>query len=63
LNAYPLNQNVTFAPEYTKIGNIGFVTRQELIYCLLEEAMKIGAVYGMASRIHEREIGSTLFPK
>jgi hypothetical protein len=46
------NENVAFAPKYTKIGNIEFVTGLELVCRLLEEVMKIDVVYGMVIRIH-----------
>jgi hypothetical protein len=48
-----LYQDVAFALNYTKVGNIGFVTGEYLICRLLEEAMKIETVYGMASRIYD----------
>jgi hypothetical protein len=47
-----LDQDVAFAPKYTKIRNIGFVTSYKIICRLLEEAMKIEAVYSMAGHIH-----------
>jgi hypothetical protein len=47
-----LDQDVAFAPKYTKIGNIGFVTSEKLISRLLKEAMKVETIYGMARRIH-----------
>jgi hypothetical protein len=34
-----LHQNVTFAPKYTKVRDIGFVTSKEFVGGLLEEAM------------------------
>jgi hypothetical protein len=34
-----LHQNVTFAPKYTKVRNVGFVTGKEFIRGLLEKAM------------------------
>jgi hypothetical protein len=34
-----LHQNVTFAPKYTKVRNVGFVTGQEFIRGFLEKAM------------------------
>jgi hypothetical protein len=47
-----LHQDVAFAPKYTKVRDIGFVTGKNFIGRLLEEAMKVETVYGMASRIH-----------
>jgi hypothetical protein len=47
-----LDQDVAFAPKYIKIRNIRFVTGYKLICCLLEEPMKVEAVYGMIGRIH-----------
>jgi hypothetical protein len=47
-----LHQNVAFAPKDTKIRYIGFVTSKEFVGSLLEEAMQIEPVYGMASRVH-----------
>jgi hypothetical protein len=35
-----------------KLRDIGFVTGKKFIGRLLEEAMKVEMVYGMASRIH-----------
>jgi hypothetical protein len=60
-----LDQDVAFAPKYTKIGNIGFVTSEKLIRRLLEEAVKVETVYGMASRIHDfrpKSFWRLLFP-
>jgi hypothetical protein len=34
-----LHQNVAFAPKYTKVRGIGFVTGKEFVGSLLEEAM------------------------
>jgi hypothetical protein len=36
-----LHQNVAFAPKYTKVRNIWFVTGKEFVGGLLEEAMQI----------------------
>jgi hypothetical protein len=47
-----LHQNVAFAPKYTKIRDVGFVTGKEFIGGLLENAMQIEPVYGMASCVH-----------
>jgi hypothetical protein len=47
-----LHQNVAFAPKYTKVRDIGFVTSKEFIGGLLEEAMQIESVYGVASCVH-----------
>jgi hypothetical protein len=47
-----LHQNVTFAPKYTKVRNVGFVTSKEFVGGLLEKAMQIEPVYGMASCVH-----------
>jgi hypothetical protein len=38
--------------EYTKVRNIGFVTGKEFVGGLLEEAMKVEPVYGVASCVH-----------
>jgi hypothetical protein len=47
-----LHQILTFAPKYTKIRNIGFVTSKEFVGGLLEKAVQIEPVYGMASCVH-----------
>jgi hypothetical protein len=47
-----LHQNVAFAPKYTKVRDIGFVTGKKFIRGLLEEAMKVEPVYGVASCVH-----------
>jgi hypothetical protein len=47
-----LHQNVAFAPKYTKVRYIGFVTGKEFIGGLLEKAMQIEPVYGVASCVH-----------
>jgi hypothetical protein len=47
-----LHQNITFAPKYTKVRNVGFVTGKEFVGGLLEKAMQIEPVYGMASCVH-----------
>jgi hypothetical protein len=47
-----LHQNVAFAPKYTKVRDIGFVTGKEFVGGLLEETMQIEPVYGMASCVH-----------
>jgi hypothetical protein len=47
-----LHQNVTFAPKYTKVGDVGFVTGKEFVGGLLEKAMQIEPVYGVASCVH-----------
>ena len=47
-----LHQNVAFAPKYTKVRYIGFVIGKEFVGGLLEEAMQIEPVYGMASCVH-----------
>jgi hypothetical protein len=44
-----LQQNVAFAPKYTKVRDIGFVIGKEFVGGLLEEAMQIEPVYGVAS--------------
>jgi hypothetical protein len=41
-----LHQNVAFAPKYTKVRDIGFVTGKEFVGGLLEKAMQIEPVYG-----------------
>jgi hypothetical protein len=50
-----LHQNVAFAPKYTKIRNIGFVTRKEFVGSLLEETVQIEPVDGMASCVHSSD--------
>ena len=47
-----LHQNVAFAPKYTKVRDIGFVTGKEFIGGLLEETIQIEPVYGVASCVH-----------
>jgi hypothetical protein len=47
-----LHQNVAFAPKYTKVRDIGFVTSKKFVGGLLEEAMQIEPVYGMAGCVH-----------
>jgi hypothetical protein len=44
-----LHQNVTFSPKYTKVRDVGFVTDKKFVGCLLEKAMQIEPVYGVAS--------------
>jgi hypothetical protein len=48
-----LHQDVKFAPKYTKVRDIMFVTGKKFIGRLLKEAMKVETVYGMASRVHD----------
>jgi hypothetical protein len=47
-----LHQNVAFAPKYMKVRNIGFVTGKEFVGGLLEKAMQIEPVYGVAGCVH-----------
>jgi hypothetical protein len=47
-----LHQNATFAPKYTKVRDVGFVTGKEFVGGLLEEAMQIEPVCGVASCVH-----------
>jgi hypothetical protein len=47
-----LHQNVAFAPKYMKVRYIGFVTGKEFVRGLLEKAMQIEPVYGVASCVH-----------
>jgi hypothetical protein len=47
-----LHRNVTFAPKYTKVRNVGFVSGKEFVGGLLKKAMQIESVYGMASCVH-----------
>jgi hypothetical protein len=47
-----LHQNVAFAPEYTKIRDIGFVTSKEFVGGLLEETVQVESIYGMAHCVH-----------
>jgi hypothetical protein len=47
-----LHQNVTFAPKYTKVRNVGFVVGKEFIRGLLEKAMQVEPVYGVARCVH-----------
>jgi hypothetical protein len=60
-----LHQNVAFAPKYTKVRDIGFVTGKEFVGGLLEKVMQIEPIYGMTGCVHsfrpEREIGLHLF--
>ena len=43
-----LYQDIAFAPKYTKVRNIGFVTGKEFVGGLLEELMQVEPVYGVA---------------
>jgi hypothetical protein len=47
-----LHQYVTFAPKYMKVGDVGFVTGKEFVGGLLEKAMQIESVYGVASCVY-----------
>ena len=47
-----LRQNVAFAPKYTKVRDIGFITGKEFVGGLLEETMQIESVYGVAGCVH-----------
>ena len=47
-----LHQNVAFAPKYTKVRDIEFVTGKEFVGGLLEETMQIESVYNVASCVH-----------
>jgi hypothetical protein len=47
-----LHQNVAFAPKYTKVRDIGFVTGKEFVGGLVEKAMQIEQVYGVESCFH-----------
>jgi hypothetical protein len=47
-----LHQNVAFAPKYTKVRDIGFVTGKEFVGGLLEEMMQIEPIYGVAGCVH-----------
>jgi hypothetical protein len=47
-----LHQNVAFAPKYTKLRYIGFVTGKEFVGGFLEEVMQIEPVYGVAGCVH-----------
>jgi hypothetical protein len=47
-----LHQNVAFAPKYTKVRDIGFITGKKFVGGLLEEAMQIEPIYGVASCVH-----------
>jgi hypothetical protein len=47
-----LHQNVAFAPKYTKVRDIGFVTSKKFVGGFLEEAMQIEPVYGVADCVH-----------
>jgi hypothetical protein len=46
------HQNVAFAPKYTKVRDIGFVTGKEFVGGLLDKAMQIEPVYGVAGCVH-----------
>jgi hypothetical protein len=61
-----LHQNVTFAPKYTKVRDIGFVTGKEFVGGFLEKAMQIEPVYGVASCVHSfrpKSLGRLEFSK
>ena len=61
-----LHQNVAFAPKYTEVRYIGFVTGKEFVGGLLEKAMQIEPVYGMASCIYgfrPKTLKRLVFPK
>jgi hypothetical protein len=47
-----LHQNVAFAPKYTKVRDIRFVTGKKFVGGLLEEVMQIEPVYSMAGCVH-----------
>ena len=47
-----LHQNVAFAPKYTKVRYIGFVTDKESVEGFLDKAMQIEPIYGVASCVH-----------
>jgi hypothetical protein len=47
-----LRRNVAFAPKYMKVRDIGFVTSKKFVGGLLEEAMHIESVYGVAGYVH-----------
>jgi hypothetical protein len=47
-----LHQNIAFSPKYTKVRDIGFVTGKEFVGGLLEEAMQIEPIYGVAGCVH-----------
>jgi hypothetical protein len=47
-----LHQNVAFAPKYTKVRDIGFVTGKEFVGGFLEEAMQIEPVYRVTDCVH-----------
>jgi hypothetical protein len=51
MSTFP-HQNVAFAPKYTKVRDIGFVTSKKFIRGLLDEVMKVEPVYGVASCVH-----------
>jgi hypothetical protein len=47
-----LYQNVAFAPKYTKVRDIGFVTSKKFVGGLLEESMQIELGYCVAGCVH-----------
>jgi hypothetical protein len=47
-----LHQNVAFAPKYTKVRDIGFVTGKKFVGGLLEKTMQLESVYGVAGCVH-----------
>jgi hypothetical protein len=51
-NSTFLHQNVAFAPKYTKIRDIVFVTSKEFVGGLLEEMVQVEKIYGMARCVH-----------
>jgi hypothetical protein len=51
-----LHQNVAFAPKYTKVRDIGFVTGKWFVGGILEEAMQIEPVYGVAGCVHSFQL-------
>jgi hypothetical protein len=48
-----LHHNVPFAPKYTKVRDIGFVTGKEFVGGLLEKAMQIEPVLGLVLKCYE----------
>jgi hypothetical protein len=47
-----LHQNVAFAPKYTKVRDIGFITGKEFIGGLLEKVIQVEPVYGVTGCVH-----------
>jgi hypothetical protein len=62
-----LHQNVAFAPKYTKVRYIGFVSGKEFIGGLLEKAVQIepvlGSCFGTPKVSHEEAASAKVVSK